>query len=479
MLTKLVRVQLAAFSVLAVASLMYGLLHYVGIQRVTGIGTYRVTAEFVDSSGLYAGALVTYRGVDVGHVTRIDFVAGGAVVQLQLRSGEQIPSDTGAAIKSMSAIGEQYVDLTPRSAGSPYLTAGSNIPQERTTVAVPTGLVLDTTQALLRSVSSEALRTAVDETFQAVNGAGPAVASLIESSADLIDLAQADIGSTRALIEDAEPLLNTGNSVRTEIRTSTRDLAEFADQLARSNTTVRTLLEQGPSTADTVVSTLADLTDSLPILLADLQTVGQVLRVNIPGLRQILVVYPAVAAAANHSVSAPGFQTTGDLSGPQAPLDVKLGNTLNPPPCTEGYQGTQRRDPSDTGPAETPQGNYCDVAPDNPKVARGARNIPCATDPAVRAPEVAACPRGLPSTWSEMLSRPGDLVPVPPFGDVPPAEAPADQQPPMAPAATVVPYAEGDGTFRGPDGLTYILGAQFPETHQGKEPAGWQSLLIK
>ncbi|MBF6215718.1 MCE family protein [Nocardia puris] len=474
MITKLVRAQLVVFSVLAVASLVYGLLHYVGIQRLTGVGTYRVTAEFVDSNGLYPGALVTYRGVDVGHVTEVDLAGDAVRISLQLRGGERIPADTAAAIKSMSAIGEQYVDLTPSSDSPPYLGEGAHIPRERTTVAVPTGQVLDKTQMLLRSVSTDALRSAVDETFQAVNGVGPTLAVLIESSADLLDLAQADIGPTRALIDDVEPLLRTGNSVRTEIRTSMSDLASFTDQLARSDAELRAVLDQGPSTADTVAGTLADLTNPLPVLLSDLQTVGQVLRVNLPGLRQVLVVYPAVAAAANYSVSSAGFQTTGDLLGPQAPLDVKLGNTLNPPPCTEGYQSTQRRDPSDTGPAEVTQGNYCQVAPDNPKVARGARNIPCAVDPSVRAAEVADCPGGLPSTWPEMLSRPGGSAPA-----VPPGGASTVPAQPTEPAAVTVPYAEGDGTFRGPDGLTYILGVQVPREDNGKEPEGWLSLLIK
>ncbi|MGV9840025.1 MCE family protein [Nocardia niigatensis] len=483
MKTRLIKGQLIVFSVLGVVSLVYGAIHYIGVQRVTGIGTYTVTADFAEAGGIYESASVTYRGVEIGRVTGVDLDNGTVKVRMQLRDGWHIPSAAAASIKSTSAIGEQYVDLVPSDEHGPYLSDGSEIPRLRTTVPIPTSDVLDKTQTLLASVSTDSLRTTLDETFQAVNGTGPALASLIESSAKFLDLAQADIGPTVTLLNDAEPLLHTGNSVRTELRSSVHDLGSFTDQLARSDADLRGVLDQGPSAATTVAGTLADLSTPLPAMLSDLQTVGQVLRVNVPGLRQVLVIYPALAAAVDYSVVGGGFQTDGNLLAPAAALDVKLGNTLNPPPCTEGFQATQRRDPSDTGPADVPQNNYCKIAPDDPKVIRGARNTPCATDPSVRTAEVANCPKGLPSTWPEMLAHPGDSAPAaapksaapqPPTSPIPAAAPPT-----AAPAALTVPYAEGDGTFRGPDGLTYVLGQSAPSAAHGEENQGWQSLLIK
>ncbi|MEU1994048.1 MlaD family protein [Nocardia gamkensis] len=484
MKTRLVKVQLTLFAMLAVVSLVYGLVHYVGIQRLTGFGTYTVTAYFSDSGGLYENASVTYRGVEVGRVVGIDLSGRTVRVSMQLRDGRSIPAGSAAAIKSVSAIGEQYVDLIPTDDKAPYLADGSSIPLSKTTVPVPTDQVLEKTQTLLTSVSTKSLRTAIDETFQAVNGTGPELASLIESSAKFLDLAQADIGPTLTLLNDAEPLLRTGNSVRSEIIAATHDLASFTAQLSMNDAQVRDLLDQGPGTADTVSGTLADLTTPLPALLADLQTGGQVLKVNVPGLRQILVVYPALAMALDNSIIAPGFQTAPDTDPAQAPLDVKLGNTDNPPPCTEGYQSTQRRDPSDTGPAPVAPGQYCKIAPDDPKVIRGARNLPCATDPSIRTGEVANCPKGLPSTWPEMLAHPGDSVPgAAPKPVATPAPAPvgaaAPPAPSVAPAALLAPYADHDGTFRGPDGLTYVLGQLAQPVAHREELLGWQALLIK
>jgi phospholipid/cholesterol/gamma-HCH transport system substrate-binding protein len=483
--TRLVKGQLIAFSVLAVVSLVYSAVHYIGIQRVTGIGTYTVTADFADAGGIYEKATVTYRGVEVGRVTGVDLNNGAVRVRMQLRNGRHIPAAATAAIKSTSAVGEQYVDLVPADERGPYLADGSQIPRSRTSVPIPTSEVLDKTQTLLAGISTDSLHTTLDETFQAVNGTGPALASLIESSAALLDLAQADIGPTQTLINDAEPLLHTGNAVRTELRSAVHDLGSFTDQLAHSDGDLRGVLDQGPSAADTVAGTLTDLSTPLPAMLADLQTVGQVLRVNVPGLRQILVVYPALATATTYSFVNGGFRYNDTRPGPAGPLDVKLGNTLNPPPCTQGYQNTQRRDPSDTGPAEVPPDTYCKIAPDEPKVIRGARNTPCATDPAVRTEDVADCPKGVPSTWPEMLAHPGDPVPVAPAPKHATPQSPASPTAPAAaqrnaaPAGLAVPYAEGDGTFRGPDGLTYVLGLSARGAAHREENQGWQSLLIK
>lgn len=485
MKTRLVQGQLLVFVVLAITSVIYGAVHYIGIQRLTGLGTYTVTADFTEAGGIYEAAMVTYRGVEVGRVTAVELHEGSVRVRMQLRDEWKIPLASAAAVKSTSAIGEQYVDLMPATDEGPYLEDGSNIPRSRTAVPIPTGEVLDRTQELLAGVSTDALRVTLDETYRAVNGAGPAVASLIESSADFLDLAQADIEPTIALINDLEPLLHTGNAVRSDLLAAVHDLSSFTAQLAGSDADLRGVLAEGAPAADMVSGTLADLGTPLPSLLADLQTVGQVLRVNLPQLRQILVIYPALAAAVDYSVVGGGFQTDGNLLAPAAALDVKLGNTLNPPPCTEGYQATQRRDPSDTEPVAVPPDNYCKIAPDDPTVIRGARNTPCATDPAVRTADVAECPGGLPSTWPGMLSRPGDpdIDPGRPGPAPPPQPQPVQPQPqpvqPQPQPAAVVPYAEGDRTFRGPDGLTYVLGPVSTDTAATEEDRGWQSLLIK
>lgn len=74
-----------------------------------------VTLELPDTGGLYRFSNVTYRGVQIGKVTAVGPTATGVKATLQRDTSPKIPADVHAAVRSMSAVGEQYVGLVPRS----------------------------------------------------------------------------------------------------------------------------------------------------------------------------------------------------------------------------------------------------------------------------------------------------------------------------------------------------------------------------
>lgn len=469
--SKLVRGQLIVFAVVSVFVVSYAAYHFMGLQRYTGIGTYTVTVELETSGGLYPRALVTYRGADIGVVLDTDIEDGKVLAKLQLQSDVKVPRDTDAAVRSVFTIGEQYLDLRPTTDSAPFLADGDVIPIDRTSVPVPTSEVVVAVNDLLQSLPKEDLRTTVNEASAAFTGAGPALAQLIDSSRAFISLAQANIGPLQQLITDAEPVLGAINTAGPDIARFSTDLASFSEQLTMNDAQIRAVLDNSPAFFGTVNQTITDISSPLSILLANLQSVGEVLRVNVPGLRQILVIYPAVSASINHS--AIGFQGDDMVYG-QAPLDLKLGNTANPVLCTEGYSETQRRDPGDVTPAEAAANSYCTLAPDDGRVARGLRNVPCATDPSVRTAEIAQCPGGAPSTWPQLLSRPGAR-----YSPADPAIAPEEvaQQPAgpanlLPPASGAVPYDPGSGRFRTPIGSLYSI---TPAAHE--KELTWQALF--
>lgn len=480
-LTRMVRVQLVVFAVLTVVSMVFASLNYAGVQRLTGIGTYTVTAEFSDAAGLYVNGIVTYRGTDIGTVTAIETSTSGAVATLQLRSSVNVPADTSAHIRSVSAIGEQYIDFQPTGTDGPFLSDGDAISVDRTSVPTSAGTLLKNADELLNSIPLDALRKTIDETYESLNGVGPALGRIIDSSGNLVELAQKNLDPTIKLIEDAGPLLDAGNEIRPDISTFTTSMASFTEQLRLSDAQVRAALDTGPAFADTVGGTLQDTRQATSLILADLQSVGQVLEVNLPNLQHVLVVYPALSAAINFVHQ--GMQVNGNPHEPQGPLDVKLGSTQSPGPCTVGYESIQRRDPSDTSPMDPSSNLYCRLPQGDPRSVRGARNLPCATDPSVRTAEVAECPRGLPSTWPEMLARPGRPLGTGPT-PVPPVPAPVPDSS-VAPASfrgspgrvEAVPYDPATGRFIAPDGVTYTLTDTAPGNEE-KEGTQWQTLLL-
>lgn len=484
MRSRLVQIQLVVFGMVSVLAVGHAVFSYMGLQRYTGIGMYSVSVEMERAGGLYVNSLVTYRGVDVGVVTKLEVRADTAVAKLQIHSGPDIPIDTDAVVKSVSAIGEQYIDLVPATSEGPYLEDGDVIDASRTSIPIPSSAVVDQVHTLLEELPKDDLRTTVSEAYSAFNGLGPSIGALVDSAQPLIALAQAQITPTQQLITDAEPVLGAVNESGPSFASFSSDLASFSEQLAMNDDQIRTILDRGPGFFDTVSGTLADLESPLPVLLANLQTVGEVTRVNVPGIRQLLVVYPALSASINYMHQ--GFQGDDMVYG-QGPLDVKLGNTANPLPCTEGYD-TQRRDPSDLSPMELSVNPYCRLPQGDARAVRGARNVPCASDPTVRTAEVENCPGGLPSEWPQMLSRPGvPFVPRADSGTSPPAQqdssitgagafvAPASYSGPET-AATAVPYDPATGRFRSPDGTLYELGS-VSEGATDQEVPTWQALF--
>lgn len=127
----------------------------------------------------------------------------------------------------------------------------------------------------------------------------------------------------------------------------------------------------------------------MPILLANLVSVGQVALTYHNDIEQLLVVFPMAIAAEQAGILA-------NLNTKQAYRGQYLSFNLNlnlPPPCTTGFlPAQQRRIPTFEDYPDRPAGDlYCRVPQDSPFNVRGARNIPCETVPGKRAPTVKLC----------------------------------------------------------------------------------------
>ncbi|WP_155725862.1 MCE family protein, partial [Mycobacterium avium] len=171
MLTPFVRRQLVAFGILTVISLLVLGIYYLQIPSLVGIGRYTLKAELPASGGLYPTANVTYRGITIGKVTDVEPTEHGAEATMSIDSHYKIPIDAVANVHSVSAVGEQYLDLV--SSGNPgkYLSSGQTI--TKGTVPAEIGPALDTANRGLAVLPKEKIGQLLDETAQSVGGLGP------------------------------------------------------------------------------------------------------------------------------------------------------------------------------------------------------------------------------------------------------------------------------------------------------------------
>ena len=390
MLTRFVRNQLIIFTIASIVGIVVMLFAYMQVPTLLGIGRLTVTLELPSGGGLYRFGNVTYRGVQIGKVTGVKLTENGAEAELSLNTSPKIPADLQADVLSVSAIGEQYVDLRPRTDSGPYLQNGSRIPVADTTIPQEVGPMLDQVSKLVDTIPGDRISDLLDESFKAFNGAGPDFQSLLDSGSKLAGDINGISDETRGLIDDSGPLLDSQAETTDQIRTWARSLAGVTGQIAQNDPQIRAILQRGPGFAHEVSSLLNQVKPTLPILLANLTTVGQILVTYNPSLEQLLVMFPAIIAA-QQAFGLPKNNPTGLPSGDFA---LTIGD---PPPCTVGFlPPSQWRNPEDMTTVDTPDGLYCKLPQDSPISVRGARNYPCMGHPGKRAPTVELCndPKG-------------------------------------------------------------------------------------
>ncbi len=390
MLTRFVRNQLIIFTIAGIAGVAVMVLVYMQVPTLLGIGHLTVELELPASGGLYRFSNVTYRGVQVGKVTDVKTVGGNHVeATLSLNNSPRIPSTLTAQVRSMSAVGEQYVDLQPRDESGPFLQNGSVIPLQNTVIPQQVGPMLDQLNALVSSIPQDKLGELLDESFKAFDGAGYDFGSLLDSTAKITGDLNGVADQTRALIDDSGPLLDSQAQSTDAIRIWTHSLAGVTDQVTRNDPQLRTLLQTGAGAADEVSKLLTDIKPTLPVLLANLTTIGQIGVTYNPSIEQLLILLPAYASAIQSvaPVNNPTGFGLGDFSA----------TVSDPPACTVGFLPPSAwRSPADTGETDTPDGLYCKLPQDSPIAVRGARNYPCMGHPGKRAPTVQLCddPKG-------------------------------------------------------------------------------------
>ncbi len=493
-MTRQILIQMAIFAVIATTALAIMVLTYMRLPDLLGIGQYRVTLELPETGGLYPRGNVTYRGVEVGEVKSVELTDTGVTAELSLNSGVKIPADLEAEVHSVSSVGEQFVQLLPRSGEGPVLKDGDVIPRDRTTVPTDINTVLDNTNRGLEAIPRENLKTVVDEAYIAVGGLGPELRRLVTGSTTLAIDARKNLDSLTTLIDQSKPVLDTQTDTAGSIQAWAANLASISGQLQSQDPAVAGILAKGPGAADEVRALFDRLQPTLPIVLANLVSIGEVAVTYQPSLEQLLVLLPQ-GTAVTQAVGVHKRNTKQDYEGdalvfnlnlliPLLPAPIPLPPQQLPPPCTTGFlPAQQQRVPTFEDYPDRPPGDvYCRVPQDAPFNVRGARNLPCITVPGKRAPTWQQCesdeqyvPLNDGYNWK---GDPNATLSGQPVPHVPPAVPPAQQPPPAGPAPPPLAAAEYDpasGTYVGPDGNVYTQGDL---ARGATEEQTWQTMLL-
>lgn len=289
-----------------------------------------ITVDLRAAGGLFEGSAVTYRGVKVGKVTTIRLGDKGVEATVSMTSGTDVPRATRAIVRSLSPVGEQYLDFQPMADAGPYLADGDRITAESTDIPLTLGSTVVAINEVLRQVDDTKLRNLLVEASTALEGTGDELGSLVDDGALILDELDDVYPETKSLLDNSDIALDVAPDKRVQLDQLAGDASSLASFLRSYDPELGRFVARAPRQ----IQQLQDLIDDARRVVPDFLTVGvsltDVVAAHDPHLRALLQAY------------SPGVGVLGD-SIRNGRLQLNLIADLD----RRCDYGTARRDPRD------------------------------------------------------------------------------------------------------------------------------------
>ena len=181
MLTRFIKFQLILFTILTIIALVVLGWYYLRVPSLVGIGQYKL---YADLPRVGRPVLDGERDLSRHHRSARSPTSSpprrGARATMSIDNRYKIPADATANVHSVSAIGEQYLDLVSTGNPGQYLSNGQTITNG--TVPSEVGPALDAANRGLAVLPKEKIDSLLTETSQAVGGLGPALQRLVDGT---------------------------------------------------------------------------------------------------------------------------------------------------------------------------------------------------------------------------------------------------------------------------------------------------------
>jgi phospholipid/cholesterol/gamma-HCH transport system substrate-binding protein len=326
-ITRGVKIRLLAFVALSAIGVVWVAGNYLGvIDKVFHRGVF-IHVTLPDSGGLYEGSQVTMRGVKIGEVKKMSVEPKGLKLDITLEPNTKLPKTSQISVHNLSAVGEQYLDFVPDSSQGPFAENGTVLHGDESSLPVGEDVVLTSLNEMVSSVNGADLSSVVSELGQMFRGTSDSLQRMVDSGTTFVQAARDNQDSTVALFETAKTVLQTQAAHEQDIKTISSDLAGFTAALADADANVNTLFAEGPATAREVTDLMNQLGPVVPVFLANLISVNQVITANLAGLEQLMRLFPVVLAGGKTGTPGDGY----------GHINVQFAQTT--PVCTGGANG--------------------------------------------------------------------------------------------------------------------------------------------
>lgn len=209
----------------AIIAIAIGVIASFGVR--TGLPANRTNLSMAvpDIKGLVVGSNVLLRGVPVGKVTNIKTAVSNATVEFYVDGNHPIPVDTDVRLDNLSALGEAYIGLVPRTSAGPMLKDGQGIATDSVKIPPSISELATSVVRVLNQMDPEQLKRILSESDAALPAPEQVLPNLARASMLIRNQATDMHGRGREVLDNFQTLLrNAGwvGPVLADLATPTR-----------------------------------------------------------------------------------------------------------------------------------------------------------------------------------------------------------------------------------------------------------------
>ena len=166
-----------------------------------------LSMDVADINGLAVGSSVLLRGVPVGKVTNTATNIQAATIDFYVEGRYRVPRDSEVRLENLSALGESYIGLVPRSDGGPILQDGQRIATEAVTQPPSVAELATSAVQVLNQLDPKALKRVIGEVDVGLPDPAAVLPNISRASTLLRNTVADFRGNGRAVLDNFQTLL--------------------------------------------------------------------------------------------------------------------------------------------------------------------------------------------------------------------------------------------------------------------------------
>lgn len=204
-----------------------------------------LSMSVTDVNGLAVGSKVLLRGVPIGRVSHITSSVDAATVDFYIADKFKIPVDSDIRLENLSALGESYISLVPRSVGGATLLNGQHIETQAITQPPSISELATSVVRVLDQLDPAALQRITAEVDTALPEANSVLPNLSRTSRLLRNTAADMNGRGSELLDNFQTLLANADWVGPVLANLTFQINDYSPKLRELFSTFPPLIAVG------------------------------------------------------------------------------------------------------------------------------------------------------------------------------------------------------------------------------------------